>query len=259
MCYGTGGTEPTNTDAQLVLRRLNPKTFLGGEMQIREDLAYQGIKAKIADPLGMKSVEKAAAGICKIAVFNMVNATRIVSVERGYDPTDFTLVAFGGGGPMFGVEIARGAMIPTVVVPRNAGSYRLGRVDAEFVMICPVLIENDRGDKLKNLLRSSRPGRGLLREPYSRKGILKGKITLEHYDLKYYDQSVALTLVCHQDKNIERDIVEAYLNATKRRFGYTYAPRICRRGGRKPSCFCSEDWSKPAEILKKKERQERPL
>ena len=121
LCYDTGGTEPTNTDAQLILHRLNPEAILGGEVKLKEDLAYQGIKEKIAKPLGMKGVEEAAAGIIKIAVFNMVNATRIVSVERGYDPTDFTLVAFGGGGPMFAAEIARGAMIPTVIVPLNAG------------------------------------------------------------------------------------------------------------------------------------------
>jgi N-methylhydantoinase A len=96
LCYGTGGTDPTNTDAQLVLGRLSQKISLGGEVNIRKDLARKGIQEKIAEPLGMKSAEEAAAGMLKIAVFNMVNATRIVSVERGYDPTDFTLVAFGG-------------------------------------------------------------------------------------------------------------------------------------------------------------------
>jgi N-methylhydantoinase A len=88
MCYGSGGTEPTNTDAQLVLHRLNPETFLGGEVEIREDLARDGIKEKIADPLGLKSVEEAAAGILQIAIFNMINATRLVSVERGYRRND---------------------------------------------------------------------------------------------------------------------------------------------------------------------------
>jgi len=225
MCYGTGGTEPTNTDAQLVLRRLNPKTFLGGEMKIREDLAYQGIKEKIAGPLGMKSVEKAAAGILKIAVFNMVNATRIVSVERGFDPTDFTLVAFGGGGPMFGVEIARGAMIPTVVVPRNAGVLSSwGGLTAEirhdFVRS---LSKTAKEVKIEELNRIYQELDGIATETLLKEGIPKGKITLEHYaDLKYYDQSVALTLSMPQKiKSLEKDILEAYVKRHETEFGYS--------------------------------------
>jgi N-methylhydantoinase A len=225
MCYGTGGKEPTNTDAQLILRRLNPKTFLGGEMKIREDLAYQGIKEKIADPLGMKSVEKAAAGMLKIAVFNMVNATRIVSVERGYDPTDFTLVAFGGGGPMFGVEIARGAMIPTVVVPRNAGVLSSwGGLTAEirhdFVRSLSKTTKEVKFEELNHIFRGLDE---IATETLLKEGIPKGKITIEHYaDLKYYDQSVALTLrMPPKIKNIEKDIIEAYVKQHETEFGYS--------------------------------------
>jgi N-methylhydantoinase A len=225
MCYGTGGIAPTNTDAQLVLRRLNPKTFLGGDMEIKEDLAYQGIKEKIADPLKIKSVEEAAAGMVKIAVFNMVNATRIVSVERGYDPTDFALIAFGGAGPMFCVEIARGAMIPTVIVPRNAGVLSSwGGLTAE--------IRHDFVRSLSKITKETSIGQlniiyqdldKIATDTLLKEGIPKNKITLEHYaDLKYYDQSVAMTLMMPKEiRNMEEDIINAYVKRHEMEFGYS--------------------------------------
>jgi len=225
MCYGKGGAEPTNTDAQLVLGRMNPKTFLGGELEIREDLAYKGIQERIARPLGMKSVEEAAAGMVKIAAFNMVNATRIVSVERGYDPTDFILVAFGGAGPMFCAEIAQGAMIPTVIVPRNAGVLSSwGGLTAEirhdFARSFSKTTKETDIDEINRAYQEldQRATETLLDE-----GIPKDKITLEHYaDLKYYDQSVALTLnMPGEIKSLEEDVVNAYVKKQEMEFGYS--------------------------------------
>ena len=228
MCYGTGGTAPTNTDAQLVLGRLSQKISLGGEVKIRKDLARKGIQEKIAEPLGMKSVEEAAAGMLKIAVFNMVNATRIVSVERGYDPTDFTLVAFGGGGPMFAVEIARGAMIPTVVVPMNAGVLSswgglTADIRHDFVRSLSKVSKETTVDELNSAYQDlDRIATDTLLE----EGIPEDKITLEHYaDLKYYDQSVSLTLrMAEKITNMEKDIVKAYVIRQEMEFGYSMPP-----------------------------------
>lgn len=225
MCYGTGGTRPTNTDAQLVLGRLSTKKSLGGEVEISKDLAYNGIREKVAEPLGMKSVEEAAAGILKIAVFNMVNATRIVSVERGYDPTDFTLLAFGGGGPMFAVEIARGAMIPNVVVPMNAGVLSswgglTADIRHDFARSLSKVSRETTIDELNSTFQAldQTATNTLLEE-----GIPQDKITLEHYaDLKYYDQSVSLTLRMPETlSDMEKDIVNAYVARQEMEFGYS--------------------------------------
>lgn len=122
VCYGKGGTEPTITDANLLLGRLDPQGFLGGEMLLDVDAARSAIRNRIARPLGLSEIE-AALGIVKIAVMNMSLAVRQVSVERGYDPRDFAIVAFGGAGPLHAVEVARTLHIPTVIVPNFPGQF----------------------------------------------------------------------------------------------------------------------------------------
>jgi N-methylhydantoinase A len=116
ICYRGGGTEPTITDANVALGRLDPDNFLGGEMKLDAKGAEQGINSKIAKPLGM-STTAAAQAILDIAISKMSLAVREVSVEKGYDPRDFTLVASGGAGPLHISAIARELYIPRVIVP----------------------------------------------------------------------------------------------------------------------------------------------
>jgi N-methylhydantoinase A len=116
ICYRGGGTEPTITDANVVLGRLDPDNFLGGQMQLDAQGAARGIAEKIAAPLKMDTVA-AAQAIVEIANSKMSLAVREVSVEKGYDPRDFALVASGGAGPLHVVAIARELHIPTVIVP----------------------------------------------------------------------------------------------------------------------------------------------
>src|SRR6185295_1591687 len=97
-CYGTGGTEPTVTDANLVLGRLSSGGLLGGRMRLEPAKARAAIEP-VATRLGF-TVERAALGILAIVVSNMVRAIRAISVERGYDPRELTLLAFGGAGPL---------------------------------------------------------------------------------------------------------------------------------------------------------------
>ena len=118
-CYGTGGEEPTVTDAHLVLGHL-PASLLGGRMALDPALAEQAIRTRVAEPLGL-SLHEAARGILAIADSNMVGAIRVVSVERGHDPRDFTLVAFGGAGPLHGCALAELLGITRVLVPLGAG------------------------------------------------------------------------------------------------------------------------------------------
>jgi N-methylhydantoinase A len=119
-CYGRGGDTPTITDANLVLRRLNPAFFLGGEMTLDVEAARRAIADRVAAPLALDPVA-AAAGIVEIANAHMIGAMRLVSVQRGYDPRDFVLVAFGGAGPLHANALARELGIPTVLVPPNPG------------------------------------------------------------------------------------------------------------------------------------------
>ena len=122
VCYGQGGTEPTVTDANVVLGRLSPTRFLGGEMPLDIEGARNAIRTKIADPLGL-SIEEAALGIIRIAIAEMSLAVRSVSVGRGYDPRDFAMVGFGGAGPLHSAEIARELHIPTLIIPRVPGHF----------------------------------------------------------------------------------------------------------------------------------------
>jgi N-methylhydantoinase A len=116
ICYMGGGSEPTITDANVVLGRLDPDNFLGGTMKLDAEGAARGIAEKIAKPLKMDTVA-AAQAIVEIAISKMSLAVREVSVEKGYDPRDFALVASGGAGPLHVIAIARELHIPTVIVP----------------------------------------------------------------------------------------------------------------------------------------------
>jgi N-methylhydantoinase A len=118
--YGSGGTEPTVTDAHLVLGTLDPERPLGGSVALDLQLARAAIERVVGVPLGL-SVEEAAEAIVRIADANMADALRVVSVARGHDPRDFALVALGGAGPMNACSIADALGVPRVVVPRHPG------------------------------------------------------------------------------------------------------------------------------------------
>jgi N-methylhydantoinase A len=118
-CYDTGGDQPTNTDANLVLGRLGT-SLAGGAKNLEKTLAEEAINRVIAKPLGM-SLEQAAQAIVSVANANMADAVRLVSIRRGYDPRDFALLAFGGAGALHGADVARELGIPTVIVPPSPG------------------------------------------------------------------------------------------------------------------------------------------
>jgi N-methylhydantoinase A len=119
-CYGAGGNEATVTDANAVLGRINSSFLLGGEMPLYLEKAKEAIREKVAKPLGIDLV-KAAEGIITVVNANMIRGIRRVSVEKGYDPRDFALVAFGGAGPLHGVELAKALNMKRVVVPLYPG------------------------------------------------------------------------------------------------------------------------------------------
>jgi N-methylhydantoinase A len=118
-CYNQGGTEPTNSDANVMLGRLGT-SLAGGAIQLHHDLAEKAVAERIAKPLGL-TTEEAALSILKVANANMADAVRLVSIRKGYDPRDFALVAFGGAGALHGAALAKDLAIPTVLVPPNPG------------------------------------------------------------------------------------------------------------------------------------------
>lgn len=119
-CYGRGGQFPTVTDADLVLGLLNEHYFLGGAMTLRRDLAEEAIEKHIARPLGIR-LEEAAWGIHRVVNENMANAARVHILEKGFDPRSFTMLAFGGAGPVHAFAVARLLGLSRLIVPRVAG------------------------------------------------------------------------------------------------------------------------------------------
>lgn len=119
VCYGRGATEPTVTDANVALGVLNPDYLLAGRMKIDRDLAVRAI-ARLGELLDL-SLEEAAQGVISIVTANMAKAIRVISVQRGYDPREFALMAFGGAGPIHAARLARELEIPRIIVPPHPG------------------------------------------------------------------------------------------------------------------------------------------
>jgi N-methylhydantoinase A len=124
-CYGNGGTEPTVTDANLVLGRLHPDRFLGGELRLQVAAAGAAIE-RIAGPLGFQGSDgpaRMADGILSLATVIMAGAIKQISIEHGLDPREFVLFCYGGGGPLHASALARELSIPTVVIPPEPGNF----------------------------------------------------------------------------------------------------------------------------------------
>ena len=131
VCYGRGGERATLTDANLVLGYLDPESFAGGRVRIDRRAAERATGEQIGEPLGL-DLAAAAWGVHRIANANMERALRSMSIERGRDPRDYALVAFGGAGPLHACELARALGIPRVIVPRGAGvASAIGLLEAE--------------------------------------------------------------------------------------------------------------------------------
>jgi N-methylhydantoinase A len=138
-CYGLGGNHPTVTDANLVLGRILPEQFLGGNMQVDKTLANHvltqlGKQAKLGESSELTIAQTAALGIIQVTNTHMERALRLISVQRGYDQRDFTLIAFGGAGGLHVCELARALYIRQAVVPRGASTMSaLGMIGADVI------------------------------------------------------------------------------------------------------------------------------
>jgi N-methylhydantoinase A len=155
-CYGKGGDRPTVTDAYLVLGYLDPGSFLGGDMSLEPQLAAQALHEHVCKPMNL-NLQEAALGVVTIANANMLRILRLVSIERGHDPRDFTLVAYGGAGPLHATMLAEKLAIRRVIVPRIPGLFSaLGLLNADvttdFVETLMVTLTPENLDSLNAAL-----------------------------------------------------------------------------------------------------------
>ncbi|MDB5523975.1 MAG: hypothetical protein JWM58_1738 [Rhizobium sp.] len=184
-CYDQGGTEPTTTDANIVLGYLNPDGLVGGRLPLDLQKAETAIREKIAAPLGI-SLEQAAYGMFTIVNANMVNGIRRVSVERGYDPRDFVLVCAGGATGAHITALASSMGITTIIVPKLAsGLCAFGQIISDvkynYMATCPVRLDNDEAYERINTLFKQLETDGMphLKADGFGKGSIKIKRSLE--------------------------------------------------------------------------------
>jgi N-methylhydantoinase A len=196
ICYAKGGEEITVTDANLVAGVLHPDTFLGGRMRLDRAKAEKVLEEKIARPLKLSALE-AAEGILKIINVKMEEAIKAVSSQRGYDIRDFTLIAFGGGGPMHAGKIALDLGIPTLLVPLTPGvtsalGLLLADVKHDYVRskLAPLheLNINDLNDLFSQLVEQAK-------NDLKGEGFAEKEIALNAFlDLRYAGQGYELTV-----------------------------------------------------------------
>jgi len=191
-CYGTGGADPTVTDANLLLGRLNPKYLLNGEKPIHIDLAKHALEEKICRIVRIPVLD-AASGIVKIVNSEMAKIISMVSIERGYDPADFTIIAFGGAGPMHVCPLAEDIGISRVVVPPNPGlfsAYGLLVSDLKYETTRAVMAEVESvRENLEMIFADMERG---LRNTMS---FFKGNVAVDRYlDMRYVGQSYELLI-----------------------------------------------------------------
>ena len=227
ICYGYGGTDPTITDANLVLGRLNPEFFLGGEMGLDLDDAREGIRSRCAQRLSMEVVE-CANGIVEIANAEMTNALRITTVRRGYDPRDLVMVAFGGAGPLHANRLCAEMQIPLLIVPPSPGTASaLGLLvtDLKHEFSQTRIMPKDRTDfdQINRIFAAMEDqGRaGLKRERLAEKDISFQR----QIEMRYAGQSYELPIECPGGEVTSaelEDVVERFHVEHDRAYGHGY-------------------------------------
>jgi N-methylhydantoinase A len=226
-CYGLGGTEPTSTDAMVLMGWLREDSFLSGSMVVRPELAREAVQTHIADRLDT-SLDRAAMGIFKILAYSMTEAISLHSVRKGYDPRDFSLVAEGGAGPLFAWHIAEQLGIPRVIVPRHPGiASAMGLLTTDIRYEIPTTVWTSSAAPDVALIagqmkRLEDEARGQLRAD----GVADEDITLERsVDCRYMGQGYELRVPA-PDGEIDEEWVDATAAAFHDVHGRTYSQRF---------------------------------
>ena len=195
VAYNRGGTEPTTTDANLLLARINPRYFIGGSIKPDMD-AVRAALARLGTLSGMEP-EEAARGMIRIANHNMVNALKLVSINRGYDPRDFTMIAFGGGGAMHASALAAELNIPKVVIPAHSAVFSawgmlMSDLRRDYVRTRPALLDESRADELVGIISEMEQA---ARTAYLEEGISADAIYFERLaDMRYEGQEHTISV-----------------------------------------------------------------
>ena len=222
VCYGRGGTRPTVTDAAVVLGYMDPDRFLAGTMGLRDAEARAAIAEQLADPLGL-SVENAAAGVFDVLLARTVGAVRQITVERGHDPRQFALLAFGGAGPLLAPLLAREMGIGEVIVPfAPSGFSAWGMLSADIVndFSRTVMATLDDAD-LSELEQLFKAVEAEAVASLVAQGVPAGEAVLERqFELRYLGQEHSLMVTVGRE--LDRDAIRAAFDETHRtRYGHT--------------------------------------
>lgn len=221
VCYDRGGDRPTLTDANLLLGRIDPGNFLDGEMELAEERAREVFARDVADPLG-ESVETAALAAVRVANASLARQIRRVTVERGHDPADFALVAFGGAGPLQAPAVAREVGTDAVVIPPNPGVF-----SARGLLLADVRVDESRsyrGDLEPAALEPAFTDLAdRLNDRLDAQGFDREAARIDRrIDLRYRGQSYELTVDVGSpvDEGALSAAVDRFHDAHKRRYGH---------------------------------------
>ncbi|MDE2745880.1 MAG: hydantoinase/oxoprolinase family protein [Chloroflexota bacterium] len=218
--YGTG-TQPTVTDAHAVLGRLRPEQQLGGTVALDIDRARRAIAA-ISEPFG--SVESAAQAVIDVVNANMARALRVISVERGYDPANFTLVAFGGAGPLHACDLADAVGIPQALIPSSPGvlsaaGMLISDITRDAEQGLHVAVDPDASGRINALTAALDDLAGQARRAIAEDGYDQGVVIEFAADLRYRGQSHELTVSLSDGFEAE-SVRDAFHVAHRERFGF---------------------------------------
>jgi N-methylhydantoinase A len=225
-CYGRGNDRPTVTDANMCLGYLNPEALAGGSLRVHRDKAVEAIRRHVGVPLGL-SAEEAAQGVRQIANVSMARAIRSVTVERGRDPRDMTIIAFGGGGPLHAVDVARILGVKRVIAPILSGVFSAAGmltadVEHNFVRAAQrKLSEVDAGWLSAKIGELEAEGRATLEE----EGYVEGNVELKFAaDLRYLGQSSELTIPFDPSRSLADELAglaERFYREYRTTYGYS--------------------------------------
>ncbi len=223
-CYGRGGREPTLTDALVLLGHLNPAALLDGAMPIVAPKAREALSTRVAEPLGMTEIE-AAWGILRVLVTNVMVAMRTITVERGYDPREFTLVPFGGMGPTIAGMVAAELGIGRILIPRDPGTFSAHGMlvtdvqqERSLTRITPV--DGATAPEIEAIFADLENAAldDLMRENFPRERLLSRR----HAGMRYRGQSyeVAVSVAHLRAPQDLTDLVKRFHDAHQRRYGH---------------------------------------
>ena len=224
--YGRGGTEATTTDANLLLGRINPDHFCGGERRADMTAAEKAIRT-IGERLGVDAHE-AARGIVRIANNNMVNALKLVSVNRGFDPRDFTLIAFGGGGGMHAVALAQELGVSKVVVPAGASVFSawgmmMSDIRRDYFVTRLVALDPDRAEEIETAFAGAETR---ARAQFAAEGVEASQVSFRRLGKFRYQNQEHTTEVRLEPGPVTRDRVASIESAFHETYEREYTYRL---------------------------------